>query len=360
MQLLSKYILFSVIFINFSPKAIAGFGIFESYVILGGNYYDLYANTTNPDFSNANLGTFTQGGSFIFNGGEIKTYKENQSGCPGGNVCGGKIYLVIETSSGTFVSSTSYSFGYNSELGVSGCSQNQKWDITNGSFNIISGLATGNYNLKINCDATGHQTSYSACDNTVTQSQLVASFAIQAPAPVTWSSFNVITTGNQNRLSWSTASEENCDYFIAEKSIDGINFSDIGQVDGSGTTVQTNNYTLEDRFPFSGTNYYRIKQVDFDKKYSFSPIRSIKNEVLKRPKLFPSIAENQITLMLPTKPESEIKFNVISQSSGFTLKQFTIDQGKDEVQLNISSLPAGNYMIISADGQFSPLRFTKL
>ncbi|MBL7830495.1 MAG: hypothetical protein JNK41_05665, partial [Saprospiraceae bacterium] len=174
------------------------------------------------------------------------------------------------------------------------------------------------------------------------------------------SSFNVITTGNQNRLSWSTASEENCDYFIAEKSIDGINFSDIGQVDGSGTTVQTNNYTLEDRFPFSGTNYYRIKQVDFDKKYSFSPIRSIKNEVLKRPKLFPSIAENQITLMLPTKPESEIKFNVISQSSGFTLKQFTIDQGKDEVQLNISSLPAGNYMIISADGQFSPLRFTKL
>lgn len=80
---------------------------------------------------------------------------------------------------------------------------------------------------------------------------------------------------NANILNWKTASELNNDYFIVQRSVDGINFINIGQVEGRGTTNEMTSYNFVDESPAVGVNYYRLRQVDFDGSSEFSDVISI-------------------------------------------------------------------------------------
>jgi hypothetical protein len=97
------------------------------------------------------------------------------------------------------------------------------------------------------------------------------------PLPVNLLQFTGWKNGNANQLNWSTSSEENNDYFIVERSSDGITFTEIGRVDGSGNSASIQQYNYEDLRPLSGTNYYRLQQVDFDGKASYSNIVLLDN-----------------------------------------------------------------------------------
>ncbi len=72
-------------------------------------------------------------------------------------------------------------------------------------------------------------------------------------------------------LHWSTATELNNDYFEVQHSATGENFTVIGQVTGSGTTNEVVEYQFLDNNPARGINYYRLRQVDFDGAFEYSP-----------------------------------------------------------------------------------------
>ncbi len=76
--------------------------------------------------------------------------------------------------------------------------------------------------------------------------------------------------GTYNYIYWTTVTEENNSHFIVEKSIDGINFYPIGQVEGNGNSQQVINYSFNDYDHASA--YYRLQQVDFDGAYAYSNI----------------------------------------------------------------------------------------
>ncbi len=71
-------------------------------------------------------------------------------------------------------------------------------------------------------------------------------------------------------LFWITESENNNDYFDVERSIDGIDFKKIGTVKGAGNTDHQTQYFTMDEDPFTGVNYYRLKQVDFNGEFEYS------------------------------------------------------------------------------------------
>lgn len=71
-------------------------------------------------------------------------------------------------------------------------------------------------------------------------------------------------------LNWATATETNNNYFTVEKTQDGFNIVTVGHVPGSGTTSIMHTYSLIDDNPFHGTSYYRLKQTDYDGKFSYS------------------------------------------------------------------------------------------
>ncbi len=82
--------------------------------------------------------------------------------------------------------------------------------------------------------------------------------------PITLTSFGGILNERVVELEWEVASQINNDYFVIEHSQDGVNWNKIGEVEGSGTTIDREIYNLEHINPLSGDNYYRLTQVDFD------------------------------------------------------------------------------------------------
>ena len=93
--------------------------------------------------------------------------------------------------------------------------------------------------------------------------------------PIELISFSTVAFDDVVQIKWTTASEINNSYFTVERSGDGINFERISQKEGSGTSTKTIYYTDYDQSPLSGTSYYRLKQTDFDGKYTYSDIEVV-------------------------------------------------------------------------------------
>jgi hypothetical protein len=92
------------------------------------------------------------------------------------------------------------------------------------------------------------------------------------PLPIEMLRFDGSCTGNHVLLKWSTATETDNDFFTVERSVDGSAFSAIGNLDGAGNSTQVLNYHFDDPDAVGGTNYYRIKQTDYNGHYSYSNI----------------------------------------------------------------------------------------
>jgi hypothetical protein len=96
--------------------------------------------------------------------------------------------------------------------------------------------------------------------------------------PVELLSFTGEVVDQDVELSWTTASELNNAHFEILRSDDGQAWYKVGRVIGSGTTMIPRDYGFLDSDPPVGTNYYKLRQVDFDGAYEDS--RTISVEVL--------------------------------------------------------------------------------
>jgi hypothetical protein len=91
--------------------------------------------------------------------------------------------------------------------------------------------------------------------------------------PVELISFSAAQDGEDVRVVWRTGTESNNrGWFVERRVIDG-EWSDLGFVNGSGTTNEQQQYEYLDREvrPFE-TYDYRLRQVDFDGKTDYSPV----------------------------------------------------------------------------------------
>ena len=126
---------------------------------------------------------------------------------------------------------------------------------------------------------------------TVTGSCSPAGSGICSPGsglPVTLLDLSASSKANKVELRWATASELNFDYFDIQRSSSGIYFRSIGQVTGNGTTNKRHDYLFEDESPLIGTNYYRLKSVDFDGYTEYFDIISVEFSDQKRFTIFPN------------------------------------------------------------------------
>jgi hypothetical protein len=84
-------------------------------------------------------------------------------------------------------------------------------------------------------------------------------------------------------LSWQTASEQNNHYFTIERSYNGTDFEAVATIPGPGNSSQILNYSYSDVCNRSGLVYYRLKQTDYDEKFSYS--KTISTIIKANPKI---------------------------------------------------------------------------
>ncbi|MBK9329444.1 MAG: T9SS type A sorting domain-containing protein [Sphingobacteriales bacterium] len=92
--------------------------------------------------------------------------------------------------------------------------------------------------------------------------------------PVELINFTLTILNNESfLLNWSTASEFNNLGFEVQRSTNAVDFETIGWIAGNGNSNHINSYSLEDKNVHAGVvYYYRLKQVDINNKFSYSPI----------------------------------------------------------------------------------------
>jgi hypothetical protein len=151
-----KSILFSpcllLLLLSFSytnSKAQCSEGINQTFAILnfgsGNTYYNLQSTSGNPNFEDANLGSFCPSGTLILEGGQNQVYK-----CSGADIWQNqiwyRIYLTSASPTGAFTPITEYyQSGYSNGCGGA----DQTWEANGANINVLSGLSAGTYYLEV-------------------------------------------------------------------------------------------------------------------------------------------------------------------------------------------------------------------
>ncbi|MEO1714147.1 MAG: T9SS type A sorting domain-containing protein [Bacteroidota bacterium] len=131
---------------------------------------------------------------------------------------------------------------------------------------VVNNIASSAYNLSIfTCEVS------TTCGAT-------NSFGCLA-VPVEFLYFRGGATEEGILLEWATATETDNEGFMVERSFDGGEFKEMGQIQGAGNSQSELNYSFLDRAPlrenYVGPVYYRLKQMDFDGAFEYSTVISL-------------------------------------------------------------------------------------
>lgn len=176
------------------------------------------------------------------------------------------------------------------------------------------------------------------------------------PLPVSLLGFEGQCNDTEVLLKWSTASETNNSYFSVERSSDGKNFKEVGQVAGAGTSSTMKTYRFTDLHPSGGINYYRLSQTDFDGTREYFRMIAVSCKQGPDP-VFNAWSSDQgwITLSVASIADLEIDIQVVD-ITGRTVQKAKLraESGYSEHPLNVSSLSSGTYFVnVSGQGKVS-------
>lgn len=182
--------------------------------------------------------------------------------------------------------------------------------------------------------------------------------------PVELAAFEAYAKQKHNLLKWTTATERNNAYFGIQRSANGQDFTEIGRVNGNGTSTNTNDYQFTDDEPLSSLNYYRLQQVDIDGKSSFSDIVGVVRadaETLEVVSFGPNPNNGEMEVTVLNEQNGNIDY-VITDINGKALTQnrVIVTEGLNTFEVNITDFPAGVYFISIIRGELSThLKFLK-
>jgi len=126
---------------------------------------------------------------------------------------------------------------------------------------------TGFASIIYQCNKTPYRVS--SCTSTGCCNAIVPP---QAILPTKLANFNAQVQGNVVSLKWNSVMELSSFKYVIQKSHDGRNFSDIGDVPSAGNSNKPIAYSFADKNFTGGVSYFRIKQVDMDGNFEFSKV----------------------------------------------------------------------------------------
>lgn len=178
------------------------------------------------------------------------------------------------------------------------------------------------------------------------------------PLPINLLRFQARKEGRVVTLEWTTAAEQHCSGFAIERSIDGSNWTQIGIVNSaseSGNSNTRSDYSFIDDKPLNGRDFYRLRQMDFEGKYTFSKLVSILFDQADRVTIYPNPVTKYIHINGIQYGASIALYDV----SGRLLQQQQAI--KDKVDIDMENLNSGIYIIniTATDGSTTQYKVVK-
>jgi hypothetical protein len=155
------------------------------------------------------------------------------------------------------------------------------------------------------------------------------------------------------RLSWKTASETgNAGFEVQRQSVDGTSWTNLGFVEGGGTTSEAQTYRFEDAsLPFSADSLrYRLKQVDTDGTTHLSDPVTIARRTVDEAELrsvYPNPTTRRATVEVAVPTEAEEARLELFDLLGRTVRTIAtgMESGRTTQTLEVSDLSPGVYFL---------------
>ena len=168
-------------------------------------------------------------------------------------------YNVANSSTGTFYAIADFTSGQSYGQG--------KWATANGALSITTNAFTapGTYNVFFKSSSLSGVTQCSAVSATGT-------ITVTGVLPLNLIQFKGKNLVETILLDWTTANETQVNRFEIERSINGSVYEKIGSVMATGNSSTNKSYAFTDSKPLNTLNYYRLKIIDNDGKYTYSNV----------------------------------------------------------------------------------------
>ncbi len=168
------------------------------------------------------------------------------------------------------------------------------------------------------------------------------------PLPIELLSFKANCDKNKVNIEWSTATETGNDYFTIERSRELNNWNPLAEVDGAGDSYNVINYLYTDENPYTDINYYRLKQTDFDGKYSYSgPVSAncyVNSNNLEINEII--FSNDNLIITLNSDKGGLHHFNLYDYNGKMIVNEnITTEAGNNVLTYNIPSLSDGVYIL---------------
>jgi hypothetical protein len=181
--------------------------------------------------------------------------------------------------------------------------------------------------------------------------------------PVKWLRFDA-EVGNKNQvlLTWEVTDQVDNKGFYVQYSKDQKNWDNVTFIDSKSSGGNNEKYSYIYTGLMSSENYFRLKQVDLDGKFSYSQIKNLRsakqvNSVESNVVIYPNPVRD---VMHITNLESSNYTARIIDMSGRVIKSFAMRNGQN--QIDVASLKSGIYFISMNDmnGKVNNAKMVKL
>ncbi|MEO1632162.1 MAG: T9SS type A sorting domain-containing protein, partial [Bacteroidota bacterium] len=182
--------------------------------------------------------------------------------------------------------------------------------------------------------------------------------------PVELTTFDVQLDGRAAQLAWATASETNNSGFeVQMRGPQGADFSALAFVEGTGTTTEAQAYRFATDALSPGTYTFRLKQVDFDGAFAYSPEVEATIELLDAFELadiYPNpFGARAATLSLAVRESQAVTvtlYDALGRAVA-TLHDGWIEAGAAlPMEIDATSLANGVYVVRAAGTDFATTR----
>ena len=183
--------------------------------------------------------------------------------------------------------------------------------------------------------------------------------------PVQLVLFKVLVDQKNVVLHWTTASEINSSYWLVERSVDGVHFETITQVQAAGNSHSLLNYSFIDSQAKSGINYYRLREVDADGASELFAMKAIDFKIdngVLRLTAQPTAFDDQVHFSFESAETATYSFEIFDALGQSLYSDMLLaNKGGNSLDLNLSAFSSGYYFarITSAQGIAAQIKVLK-
>lgn len=190
---------------------------------------------------------------------------------------------------------------------------------------------------------------------------VLSSLDVFGPLPVELINFSTLCDEKTVNIQWSTASENNSDYFILEKSTNGADWRSVDEINAAGNSSTINNYSIRENG--NGLVYYRLRQVDINGKETiYGPISANCEGGLENSlSVFPNPNKGSFTVEVINNIEEDATIQIMDmQGRIIENRKVLLLKGVNQFTFDIYSIAKATYTLrVISESNFSAVKIVK-